>query len=91
MEKKQDYMDRFETSNTQITNDIEDLLEFHPELLDRLSGEDQLALSKVFFAGREVDVEDVAIYHAQLQTKEPELMREAQAAYQRLVHASKSI
>lgn len=52
-------------------------MEFHSELLDRLSEEDRPALTKVFFASREVDVEDVAIYYAQLQTEGPELTREA--------------
>lgn len=91
MEKKQDYMDRFETSNTQITNDIEDLLEFHPELLDRLSKDDREALRSFFFAGRDIDVESVADYQSKLEQSQPGISAQARAAYLRLKELSKML
>ncbi len=71
-----------------MTNHIEDLLEFHPEFLTKLSGEYQEVLRQFFFAGRDIDVESVADYQRDLEQRQPGITARARAAYWRLVELS---
>ncbi len=83
-------MGHLKTKYTQITNDIEDLLEFHPELLDQLSKDDREVLSSFFFAGRDIDVESVADHQSKLEQSQPGISAQARAAYHRLKELSKT-
>ncbi len=72
----------------EVTNHIEDLLEFHPDFLAKLSSEDREVLSKFFFAGRDIDIENVAEYQKDLEKSQPGITTQALAAYKRLVELS---
>lgn len=73
-----------------MTNNVEDLLEFHPEFLEQVSLDDRELLAKFFFAGREVDVEDVAKYQDGLESSDPGITERARQAYARLMSAARS-
>ena len=73
---------------TDMTNNVEDLLEFHPEILDAMNDADRDVLSKFFFAGREIDVVSVADYQADLENAEPGITETARAAYGRFMQAA---
>lgn len=73
---------------TQMTNNIEDMLEFHPEFLQQVSAEDRELLAKFFFAGREVDVEDVARYQDELEENNPGITDRAKHAYIRFMQVA---
>lgn len=53
-----------------------------------MSDADREILSKFFFAGREVDVESVADYQADLEKVEPGIIEAARAAYGRFMQTA---
>ena len=72
-----------------IVNHLEDLLEFHSEYLESLTPQDKEDIRTYFFAGREVDHEDVLVYRQQVLGQDPQLEARALAAYEQLQAASK--
>ena len=87
----QEIVDIISRSNLiDMTNNVEDLLEFHPDFLEKVSLDDRELLAKFFFAGREVDVEDVAKYQADLESSDPGVTERARQAYARLMSAAGS-
>jgi hypothetical protein len=59
---------------------MEDMVEFHPTFLDDLSPEDRDVLAEYYFAGREVDVDELGQYRDELMAKKPGIEARAQEA-----------
>jgi hypothetical protein len=68
---------------------IEDLVEFHPALLVQLSAVDREALSQYYFAGRKVDVDDLAKYRDELVANQPDIEAKAHDAWAKLQNIAK--
>jgi len=59
---------------------LEELVEFHPNYLDELSLTDKDTLSKYYFAGRKVDVNDLEQYRNDLIASDSAIQGKAQDA-----------
>lgn len=69
-------------------NRVEDFIEFHPEALAALPPADRQVLGRYYFAGRDIDVDDVFAYRQQLVVAEPGIEERARRALERLFNSS---
>jgi len=69
---------------------IEDMVEFHPEVLNALSEQERAIASEYYFAGRDIDVDDIFAYRAGLLAKKPNIEEEAVPVYHKLMRALNS-
>ena len=67
-------------------NFFEDYLSHHPEAWALTPPVDRELLSRLFFAGRKVDVGDVFVYRRVLALRDPDLERSAENALRRFLH-----
>ncbi len=59
---------------------LEGVFDNHPDCFDELSSEDREVLSKFYFAGREIDVDDIQAYRDELLREDPTILKRAQTA-----------
>ncbi len=59
---------------------LEGVFDNHPDCFDGLSDEDRKVLSEFYFAGREIDVEDIQAYREELLRRDPTILKRAQTA-----------
>jgi hypothetical protein len=62
---------------------IEDLLEFHPDLLHRLTSTDQALLAKYYFAGSDISPSSLSKYRSDLLRRTPDIEARSDTAYRR--------
>ncbi len=62
---------------------LEELVEFHPAYLEALTQDDRDVLSRYYFAGRDVDVDDLGEYRSKLVNDEAGIESRAQDALAR--------
>jgi hypothetical protein len=68
---------------------LEEMIEFHPDYLAGLNDQDRDVLSQYYFAGREVDADDLGRYRDDLVVKVPDIEAKAQDALARFKAAAK--
>jgi hypothetical protein len=59
---------------------VQGLVDFHPEFLEALDDKSKAVMKHYFFAGKEINVDDVFLYRDTLLKKEPEIKAQANAA-----------
>lgn len=56
---------------------VEGLIDFHPEFLAELDEKSRAVMEQYFFAGKEINVNDIFLYRNELLEKEPEIKAQA--------------
>lgn len=73
----------------QSISELEELIEFHPEYLDKIDANDRTMLSQYYFAGRRVNVDDLEKYRDELLAQDPSLLSRALSALSRFKSQNK--
>lgn len=79
MEKEQQQIDVRQLYASTVTS-LEGVYDNHPDCFDGLSAEDRDVLSEFYFAGRDIDVEDIQAYRVYLLKQDPDILKRAQTA-----------